>query len=285
MNKMLYNKQGLKNKIKLFLLGVVLIVSSMKLKAQGDLLIFPKRLVFDETKKSQTINLSNDGKDTSRYIVSFIQVRMKEDGSFENITEPDPGQYFADPYLRIFPRKVVLGPKESQVIKVQLQKTEQMAPGEYRSHLYFRAIPDVKPLGEKEIKKEDASISVKLVPVFGITIPIIIRKGETTAKVSLSNLTFQKFNDSIPLIKIDFNRSGNISVYGDIKVNLVLANGKSTKVGEVDGFAVYTPGTLRKCKIELKKGIDYSKGKLVVSFEATAEDKSVKLAEALLELH
>lgn len=295
-------KQGLKNKLMIihyqlsfkklpiskmrfvFIFTGVLLVSSMKSIAQGDLLIFPKRIVFDETKKSQSINLSNSGKDTARYIVSFVQIRMKEDGSFENITQPDSNQYFADPYFRIYPRNVILGPGESQVVKVQLQKNNQMVWGEYRSHLYFRAVSNVKPLGEKEIQKDMASISVKLVPVFGITIPIIIRKGDTEAKVSISNLSFQKLNDSIPVIKLDFNRSGNISVYGDIRVNFILPNGKTIKVGEIDGFAVYTPGTLRKCRIELKKGVDYSNGKLDISYWAPAEDKGGKLAEATLEL-
>lgn len=264
----------------------LLLISSAKSIAQGDLLVFPKRIVFDDKQKSQSINLSNSGRDTARYTISFVQIRMKEDGSFENITQPDSNQYFADTYLRIFPRKVVLGPGEAQVIKIQLQKTDQMAPGEYRSHLYFRAVlPDVQPLGEKGIPKDSTSISVKLVPVFGITIPIIIRKGESTVTVSLSNLSFQKLNDSIPVLKLDFNRSGNSSIYGDIRVNLVLSNGRTTKVGEVDGFAVYTPGKRRQCKIELKKGIDYSKGKLVVTYISPAEDKGIKLAEAELGLH
>ena len=153
MIKMKYEKHVLKNQL-VFLLSLLLLLPSIKSTAQGDLLVFPKRLVFDGTKKSQSVNLSNNGSDTARYTISFIQIRMKEDGGFENITQPDPNQYFADPYLRIFPRSVVLGPGESQVIKVQLQKTEQMAPGEYRSHLYFRAIPNAKPLGEKEIIRD-----------------------------------------------------------------------------------------------------------------------------------
>lgn len=277
-------KQILKNKFALCLLPVVLLITPMKSIAQGDLLIFPMRIVFDGAKKSQSINLSNIGKDTARYTISFVQIRMKEDGSFENITQPDPGQYFATPYLRIFPRNVVLGPNESQVVKVQLQKTDLMVSGEYRSHLYFRAVPNINPLGEKEIQKDTTSITVKLIPVFGITIPVIIRKGETTVSVSLSNLSFSNTNDTTPVIKVDFNRSGNISVYGNIRVNLVLPNGRTTKVGEIDGFGIYTPGTIRKCKIELKKGVDYSTGKLIVTYLSPSEDKGLKLAEGELGL-
>src|SRR4249920_2293167 len=64
--------------------------------AQGNLLIFPKRVVFEGGKKTEVITLSNTGKDTAKYSISFVQIRMNEDGSFENISQPDSGQMFAD---------------------------------------------------------------------------------------------------------------------------------------------------------------------------------------------
>lgn len=89
----------------LFLTGLfsISILSSFSLKAQGDLLITPRRVVFDGKMKSREINLANTGKETATYNVSIIQYRMREDGSFEEIFEPDPGQKFADPYIRFFP--------------------------------------------------------------------------------------------------------------------------------------------------------------------------------------
>jgi P pilus assembly chaperone PapD len=91
--------------------------------AQGNLLVTPRRVVFGAKKKMQELNLANTGKDTARYVISLIDVRMKEDGSFEQITEADSGQHFAGQQLRIFPRSVVLAPNESQVVKVQVINT------------------------------------------------------------------------------------------------------------------------------------------------------------------
>ncbi|MBL4905760.1 MAG: molecular chaperone [Flavobacteriaceae bacterium] len=250
-----------------------------------DLLIFPKRAVFEGAKRYQTFNLSNIGKDTARYNISYVQMRMNEDGGFEKITEPDSGQFFADPYLRYFPRRVNLAPQESQVVKIQLTKTNELVTGrEYRSHLYFRAVPRIKPLGKEEIQKDTTSISVHLIPVYGISIVNIIRRGESTTKVSLSNLSFETSNDTIPLIKMEFNRTGNMSVYGDIVVNYISPEGKTTEVGKIQGFAVYTPGVLRRCKIELKKleGIDYNKGELRVIYSTQPDIGKIKLAEAKL---
>ena len=97
--------------------------------AQGDVLIYPKRLVFDGSKRLQEINLSNNGMDTARYIISVVEIKMKDDGSFEMIDRPEPGQHFADKNFRFFPRNVVLGPKETQVVKVQLYRTAELEPG------------------------------------------------------------------------------------------------------------------------------------------------------------
>ena len=79
--------------------------------AQGNLLITPKRVVFEGNKRSIDISLANIGDDTATYAISLIQIRMTEEGSFESITEPDEGQLFASPYLRFFPRSVTLGPQ------------------------------------------------------------------------------------------------------------------------------------------------------------------------------
>jgi P pilus assembly chaperone PapD len=132
------------------IISVLLSATSL---AQGDLLLYPKRIVFEGSKRTQDLNLANSGKDTARYILSVVQIRMKEDGSFETITEPDPGQNFADKYFRIFPRNVVLPPNEAQTVKVQLINTGELQPGEYRSHLYVRAEAEKAPLGKGKCKR------------------------------------------------------------------------------------------------------------------------------------
>jgi hypothetical protein len=264
-------------------LGLSIFISTNTL-AQGGLLIFPKRVVFEGSKRFQTFNLSNIGKNTATYNISYINMRMKEDGGFEKITEPDSGQLFADAYLRFFPRRIVLAPNESQVIKVQLTKTNQLVEGEYRSHLYLVEVPAVKPLGDEDIQKDSTSISVELIAAFGFSVPNIIRRGESTTKVSLSNLSFEKFNGNIPIIKMEFNRTGNMSVYGDIVVNYISLKDKKTEVGKIQGFSVYAPGKLRKCKIELKKhkDVDYSKGKLIVRYSTQPNSNNKRLAQAEL---
>ena len=263
-----------------------LILVSIKSAAQGDLLLYPKRIVFEGTKRSQTLNIANNGKDTARYLISVVQMKMKEDGSFETISQPDSGQHFADKNFRFFPRNVVLAPNEAQSVKIQLVNTNELEPGEYRSHIYFRAEADKKPLGEKETTTDTGAISVKVVAVFGISIPVIIRVGESTTQVTLTNASIQWNKDLVPSLKVNFNRTGNMSVYGDIAVDHISPEGKITRIGIAKGMALYTPNAVRHFNLLLdnKTGVDFHTGKLHITYTTQPDAKSVKMAETELVL-
>ncbi|MFZ2341142.1 MAG: hypothetical protein WAW07_15650 [Bacteroidales bacterium] len=275
--------------LRLFGAGLILIqvFFPSNVEAQGDLLITPRRVVLDARKRSMDLSLANIGKDTATYTISFVQIRMTEAGTFETITDPDEGQRFASPYLRFFPRSVTLSPDEVQTIKIQATRTRELEPGEYRSHLYFRAVPKEKPIGEEtSVQHDPSSISIKLIPVFGITIPVIIRTGEPMVSVSLSDLFLRFEQDTIPRLGFTFNRSGDYSVYGDISVDHISPGGVITRVGIANGLAVYTPNTVRKFEFNLMSPpeVNYRQGKILVTFSAPSDVRPEKYAEAELKL-
>ncbi len=263
---------------------VVFFIVPFETLAQGGLLITPRRVVFDGGKRVQQLNLANTGADTATFSISFVQYRMKEDGNFEEITEPDSLQRFADKNLRLFPRTVTLAPREAQLVKLQLRNYNKLDDGECRSHLYFRTVKNTKALGENEVV-DTTSLSVRLVPIFGISIPVIIRKGENTTEVNLTDLSFEMQNDTIPKISMRFNRQGNMSVYGDIVVEYTSADNVSVQVGIVRGLAVYTPNLTRHFSFELNKGIDYSKGSLSVIYKSNSDLKPAIYAQEKLILN
>ncbi len=262
----------------------IFVLQSTDLLAQGNLLITPRRVVFDGSRRSVDLNLANSGLDSATYSISLVQIRMTETGGFETITEPDPGQNFADKFVRFFPRSVTLAPNEAQVVKIEVTRRSQLEEGEYRSHFYFRAVPKAKPLGEEDEVVDDGSISVKLTPVFGITIPVIIRMGESTTKVELSDLKLNLTENMQPNLEMSFNRSGNMSVYGDLSVDHVSPSGEITRVGIANGVAVYTPNTIRRFNLNMvsTKEVDFSSGTLKVYFSAPSDVEQARYAEAEL---
>ncbi|MBK6346279.1 MAG: molecular chaperone [Bacteroidales bacterium] len=262
------------------LLFSAILLNTGTVQAQGDLLVTPRRVIFEGSKMSQELTLANTGSDTSRYSVSFVQYRMTENGAFEQIEVPDSGQYFADKYLRFFPRTVTLAPNEAQVVRMQFRKMPDMKPGEYRSHVYFRAVPDEKPLGEEAVK-DTTTIGIRLVPIFGITIPIIIRVGELKSSIEVTDMKLDAKTDTIPSLALTFKRKGDISVYGDLIVSWDSGNGQPVEVGVVRGIAVYTPNKTRRFVMQLRnlKGVDYNRGKLIDRFQAPNEQKAEIYAE------
>lgn len=256
------------------------------LLAQGDLLVTPRRVVFSGSQRVVELNLANTGQDTAQYNVSIIQYRMTEEGAFEEITEPDPGQFFADKNLRFFPRIVTLAPNEAQTVKMQVINQDRLAPGEYRSHVYFRAVPKETALGFENQNQDTTSLSVRLIPIFGITIPVIIQVGESDTEVSLSDLSVEAVNDTTNRLHMTFNRTGNMSVYGDLKVIHIAPDGSETNVGTVNGIAVYTPNALRKFRFDLDrtKNVNYKSGKIRITYSAQSDVAPKTFATAELNL-
>lgn len=249
--------------------------------AQGNLLITPRRVIFEGNKSSQEINLANTGQDSATYSVSFVQYRMTDNGTFEQIEEPDEGQHFADKMIRYFPRTVTLGPGEAQMVRMQLRRSSNMEPGEYRSHMYFRAVPMESALGLEEQLEDTTAIGIRLTPIFGITIPVIVRAGEVSAEVTLNNLHVENSTDSTSRLMLTFNRTGNKSVYGDLTVDYKPDGDAAIQVGLVRGISVYTPNATRSFEMNIKKpeGVDFTKGKLVIRYTNAEGNNENLLAE------
>jgi len=254
--------------------------------AQGNLLITPIRVVFEGNKQKEELNLANIGKDTTTYSISFVQKNMKEDGSFVNIEKSDSGQMFADPYLRIFPRQVTLAPGEAQVVALQFRRKPDMVAGEYRSHLYFRSEKNYKPLGMGDADKDSTTLSVQLIPVFGMSIPIIIRTGAVNVSAALSDLELDIQKNTIKNLKLTIHRTGNISLYGDIRIQYVPVKGKPYQIGTVAGVGVYTNINKRYVVVKLNNasGKPLENGKLKVQYISKGGNKPVVYAEGVLDI-
>jgi hypothetical protein len=253
---------------------------------QGNLLITPMRVLFDGNKQQAELNLMNTGTDTAIYSISFRHYNMTEQGRLQLIEKPDTSQMLADPYLRIFPRQVTLAPGEPQVIMLQFRRKENMTPGEYRTHLWFRSEKDYLALGKQKLESDSNQLSVTVIPVFGITIPVIIRTGNTNVNITMSDLKLVKQQDSIQSLELILNRSGNISTHGDIKIEYIPLQGKPFQVGSLVGVSVYTNLIKRNVVVKLRnlENTKLENGKLRVQYVGNGESKRIVLAEAELNL-
>lgn len=274
-------------KRRLLVMLITMLSLSLQSFAQADLLITPIRVVFEGNKQKEELNLANIGKDTAIYSITFVQKNMKEDGSFVNIEKTDSGQMSAEPYLRIFPRMVTLAPGEAQIIALQYRRKPDMAAGEYRSHLYFRSEKSYKPLGMGNAERDSTTLSVQLIPIFGMSIPIIIRTGAVNVSATLSDLKLDSQQNTIQNLKLTIHRTGNISLYGDIIIQYIPVQGKPYQIGRVAGVGVYTDINKRYMVVKLNNtsGKPLKNGKLKVQYISKGETKKpVVYAEGELDI-
>ncbi len=269
----------------------LVLATTINVHAQGpgDLLIAPTRVVFEGAQNNATLSLINMGTDTAAYVISAVNYRMTETGEFQEIATPDSGQFFADKIIRYFPRQVVLAPREEQVVRIQLMKPAGLSSGEYRSHLYFRAVPRAKPVEATTVDTSAKGIAISLTPVYGIAIPVIVRNGDLTASVTVSNTSVSYDGDAptIPKLNFTLERNGNSSTYGEIVVTYVPTDGQPVVVGQVKGLAIYTPNsrrTYRGLPLTVPGGAKLTGGRLLVEYRGKSDLKESLLGKTEISL-
>lgn len=245
----------------------------------GDLVVSPTRVVLEGRTRSAQMGLVNKGSETATYRISVINMHMGEDGNMTEVAKPVGDQQFADDLFRYSPRQVTLEPGASQAIRLLLRKPKDLPDGEYRSHMMMRAVPDNTG---QSVESTGNSASVRLIPVFGIAVPIIVRHGKVSYDMSLSDMAFVPGTAEQPLPKIRFklNRTGNRSSYGDLTATLN-ADGKEVVLSQIFRLAVYTPNPSRTVEMTLRvpDGVKLSGNTLKVSYKAISDEGGNLLAE------
>lgn len=187
------------------------------LAAQGDLLIAPTRLVLDGRRGGEVI-LSNVGSEEATYRVSLELRRMTPEGALEPVDAAAASvtETAALEMIRYAPRRVVLPPGEPQAIRISARPGAELPDGEYRAHMSFAAVPKVQPLAAAEEAPTEGFV-VKITPIYGITMPIIVRKGQLEVTAGLANPRIEQHEGGFSFA-VDISRSGEASVYGDLLV-------------------------------------------------------------------
>ncbi len=257
----------------LFLAGLLFVIQCLLTQpvlAASELMVSPTRVVFEARTRSARVTLANTGDATGRYRVSFIQRQMTESGELTNVKEGTPGMY-ADQMVRFSPREVTLEPGQTQVVRLLLRKKSGLADGEYRSHMLFQSLPDPNSTSIQALTDQSSDkLQIQLIPIVGISIPIIVRQGTLNATGNLSNIQFQpaKGSKQPARLNLTLTREGDRSLYGDFRVMFTPDGGKPVMVTQANGLALYTPNTQRKVSLTLQSppGVKLKSGELHVSY-------------------
>lgn len=255
-----------------FLLAVALLAAtpvafSSPAKAQGDLLIAPTRVVLDGRRGTEIV-LNNIGNEEATYRITLELRRMNAQGRLDDV---DPAvanekEKSVLGVVRYAPRRVTLPPNQPQSIRVGLQPTDSLPDGEYRAHMLFRAIPKT-PAADGAVDAGN-DLKIQLIPIYGISIPIIVRKGNLEATAALSNVHIGKDNEG-PTLEFNLSRKGDKSVFGEIHVT---KPGVSEPVTIAKGIAIYPEVASRSVSLPIPPEVAAQmRGEVIVSYYEAAE--------------
>ena len=240
----------------------------------GDLLVAPTRIVLDGRKGAEII-LNNIGEEPATYRVSIEWRRMTEDGGLVDVTAPTAEDQKAADMVVYAPRKVVLAPHQPQAIRVRAVPPAGIPDGEYRVHLLFRAIPPSNPVVQAAAIQEEKGLRFQLTPVYGVTIPVIVRLGDLQASAQISNVRLEHQGDKA-LVDMDISRSGQRSTFGEVRV---FKAGVKNPIALQKAVAVYTEIGTRHVTVPLDAYKNAAPGEVTVQYVETFDDGSNVLAE------
>ena len=240
----------------------------------GDLLVAPTRIVLDGRKGAEII-LNNIGDEPATYRVSIEFRRMTEKGDLTDVATPSAADQAAEDMIVYAPRKVTLAPHEPQSIRIAARAPQGLPDGEYRVHMLFRAIPTATPVVQPA-GAPAKGVQFQLTPVYGVTIPVIIRLGNLEASAGIANVQLER-RDGGAAVGLDLTRTGTRSTYGEVRV---LKAGVKDPIALQKGVAIYTEVGRRHVSLPLaeayKTGVT---GPVTVEYIETFDDGTHLLAQ------
>ena len=253
-------------------LPALMLAAPAAIAGVGDLLVAPTRVVLDGHRGAEVI-LNNIGDDVATYRVTAELRRMTPDGNLVDVTDPNAGEKAAQEMLLYAPRRITLPPNQPQAIRLTVRAPEGLPDGEYRVHMLFRAIPPARP--QVAPQKIDG-VAFQLRPIYGVTIPIIIRLGHLEAKAAIANVR-KVTADGKPAIALDLSRTGDRSTFGAVKV---FKAGVADPIAVVTGIAVYTEVGQRSVTIPIDPAkLASASGPITVQYVEPTDTGPVRLAE------
>ena len=240
----------------------------------GDLLVAPTRLVLDGRKGAEVV-LNNIGEEPATYRISVEFRRMTPDGGLMEVDQPTPEEKLAQDMIVYAPRRVTLAPRQPQSVRVSARAPQGLPDGEYRVHLLFRAIPPARPASATP-DESGKGLRFALIPVYGVTIPVIVRFGNLQAKAGIANVHLDSSGGK-PAVALDLSRSGDRSTFGEVRV---LKPGVKDPIAIQKAVAVYKEVTARKVTIPVDEAFQGDvRGPVTVQYVETYADGSHTIAE------
>lgn len=238
----------------------------------ANLNITPKRVTFSAQSRTATVYIFNQGTAPATFDINLIDRAMLADGQIIAVADaqsaPDRKAVAdqvksAQKLLQVSPRRATLAPGQGQTIRLRVGVVPTDAAGEYRTHLTVTTVPppNVGLTAEQAAAANPNELRFQITSIFGLSIPAIIRVGQSDVRAALEKAQIEYVNASpdgvseprrTPMVTFELVRLGANSLFGNVEVRPAGRAG-ADPIGVARGVGVYTEIGRRRMSVPLTR--------------------------------
>lgn len=199
-------------------LALLLSLAAFSLWAQG-VMVAPHAVFIDHNQRSGSVLLYNPGTQPVEVSISTIFGYPTTDssGSIKLDTLIADSSTSALAWIQAFPRRLTVGPRERQTIRLLARPPVGLADGEYWLRLVIAAQAGRVPIsGVADTTAIQIGLTLEVRTIIGVN----YRKGPVSTGLSLTNVRAEVIGDSL-ITRARLQRRGNAAFIGTIRETLV----------------------------------------------------------------
>jgi P pilus assembly chaperone PapD len=214
--------------------------------------VSPAVVIIDASSREGVVTLRNGGEHPEEIELTFqfgTSVADSDGNVRLVLADSAPaGAPSAVSWLRAFPRRLVLAPGETQLVRIMVRPPEGTAAGEYWARLIVSAVPQGEPV---EQRQGDATMRLRVGT--RVVAGVHYRVGRLTTGISAANAVATLDEDEVNLT-LDLQRQGNAAFVGRLRVRYLGANGAPLGAEYVEPFTLYAADLRRRFRVPARAG-------------------------------
>lgn len=206
---------------------IVLILVILFEKSFSQILISPYIVYTDDINRVGNLIVQNESENSYQVSITFLfgypisdsagQITMKY------LKEGENSEYSIHQYIRAFPKKFILQPKQRQVVRLTIKAPDTLKNGTYWTRIVTSAVPY-----SEVIDTTSKGITAKIRFVLNQVTTCLYRVEPAESGVTLDSIILVS-DSSNTTLKIKMTRVGNSPFIGNLKIMLSDESGKVIK--------------------------------------------------------
>jgi len=234
-----------------FIIAAILLFLPVQ-ELAASVLVSPTVVFITDKNPTGRITLLNRG-NTPQEVTVYFSFGLPISDSLGNLSVTFQDSAVTDPrscleWVRAFPKKVIIGPDESQVVRLMASAPDNLPDGEYWARIMVRsqsAIVDVPVAGEQD------GIQTQLNMITEMALMLKYRTGDLISDMELQNASVSLKGSTVEVM-IDLENRGNVSYMGMLETRLLDSDNKEIS-SKLNKLAVYRH-LKRRINLELVEG-------------------------------